>query len=145
MDVDKSATTGSAKVGSTLAGEEVPSKRNLPNAAAEPRALNGSKAKPSSTYAVVNVDEEDDDSETEVATLPQGKASSTKGKATILPAASNQSTGPPSYSGTNGHASDSASTRRRPAPSKQAADTQYSRRTDEEWGDIMKHVWTAVF
>jgi hypothetical protein len=140
MDVDTPApvTAGSANVGSTSAGEGVPSKRKVSNTASKPRAPNGSKTKPTSAHAVVNVDEEDD-TETEVATLPQRKASSTKAKA---PPASNQLAKPSSYSGTNGHASaDSASTRRRPVSSKQAAGAHHPRRTDEEWEGILEHVW----
>src|ERR1700733_2862730 len=114
MDVDEhtAATTGSAKVGSTSAGGSVPSKRKVSNTASKPRAASGSKAKPPSAQAIVNVEEEDDDSETEVATLPKGKASSSKGKAGVPPPVSNHSAKPSSLSGTNGHTSaDDASNR----------------------------------
>jgi len=143
MDVDEHtpATTGYTKVGSTSAGESVPSKRKASNTTSKPRATNGSKAKPPSAQAVVNVDE-DDDSETEVATLSKGNSSSSKGKARVPPPASNHLAEPSSLSGTNGHTSaDGASNRLRPVSSNNATAAQHARRTDEEWEDILKHVW----
>lgn len=116
---------------------------NKRNTASKPRVQNGSKTKPPSAQPVVNVDDEDD-SETEVATLPKGKASSAKAGITVPPHASKQSAKPSSHSGTNGHAStDGASDRPWSVPSKHTTGAQSPRRTEEEWENILKHVWVT--